>query len=391
MQDARTAIATETYVKPSRAKVSDFFEAWLPYVRTTTEPTTAANYETLARAYVLPWIGQRPVQDIVPSVVAALYSHLLADGRRKRDTNWEMFQLWHGACAAKQEIKPRDLADKVGVTYAGARKAIQRYKAGRVPIELTPGLSAKTVKSVHIMLSSAMATAVAWKYLSVNPTESVKPPSVAKRTHHTWGPKELARFLEVARTDRFYGLWVLVASTGMRRSELCGLPLSAVDLDGRTVRMTATRVVAGGQVRKGSGKSPGSRRLMALDRFTTFVLREHVKRQGEERKPSAPATRTTGWCSAGKTAVRSTRTRSPSGSTVSSSARSSRGSGCTTSDTATPRSRSAPAYTPKIVSSRLGHSKVAFTLDTYSADIPDLDQQAAEDIGGLFLPPVLDE
>lgn len=46
---------------------------------------------------------------------------------------------------------------------------------------------------------------------------------------------------------------------------------------------------------------------------------------------------------------------------------------------------------PKIVSSRLGHSKVAFTLDTYSADIPDLDQQAAEDIGGLFLPPVLDE
>lgn len=41
---------------------------------------------------------------------------------------------------------------------------------------------------------------------------------------------------------------------------------------------------------------------------------------------------------------------------------------------------------PKIVSTRLGHATVAFTLDTYSADVPDLDRQAAEDIGGLFLP-----
>jgi hypothetical protein len=42
---------------------------------------------------------------------------------------------------------------------------------------------------------------------------------------------------------------------------------------------------------------------------------------------------------------------------------------------------------PKIVSSRLDHATAAFTLDTYSADVPDLDRRAAEDIGGLFLPP----
>ncbi len=43
---------------------------------------------------------------------------------------------------------------------------------------------------------------------------------------------------------------------------------------------------------------------------------------------------------------------------------------------------------PKIVSSRLGHATVAFTLDQYSVDVPDLDQEAAESIGGLFLPPL---
>jgi hypothetical protein len=107
MQDARAALATETYVKPSRAKVSDFFEAWFPYVRTTTEPTTAANYEVLARAYVLPLIGRRPIQEIGPSVVAALYSHLLAEGRRRRDTNSDMYRVWQDARAAKREVRPR--------------------------------------------------------------------------------------------------------------------------------------------------------------------------------------------------------------------------------------------------------------------------------------------
>jgi hypothetical protein len=41
----------------------------------------------LARAYVLPWIGKRAMQDIVPSMIADLYDQLLREGRRKRDTN----------------------------------------------------------------------------------------------------------------------------------------------------------------------------------------------------------------------------------------------------------------------------------------------------------------
>lgn len=387
MAEARAALATETYVKPSRAKVLDFFEAWFPYVRTTTEATTAANYETLARAYVLPWIGKRPMQEIVPSVVAALYSHLLTQGRRKRDTNWEMYRVWQDARTAKREIRPREIADKVGVTYAGARKAVQRYEAGRVPKEPTPGLSPKTVKTVHIMLSSAMATAVRWKYLSVNPTEAVRPPSVAKRTHNTWNPKELGRFLEVARTDRLYGLWVLVASTGMRRSELCGLQLPALDLDHRTVRMTTTSVLAGGKTIQGSGKSPGSRRLLALDRFTTQVLREHMTRQREDKEAFGDAYQDNGlvFCwEDGRPIYPDTITERFNRLTELAQLPQIRLHDVRHSY-ATIALRS--GVHPKIVSTRLGHATVAFTLDTYSAHIPDLDQQAAEDIGGLFLPP----
>ena len=50
---------------------------------------------------------------------------------------------------------------------------------------------------------------------------------------------------------------------------------------------------------------------------------------------------------------------------------------------------------PKIVSTRLGHATVAFTLDTYTEDVPELHHAAAETVSGLFLdsvyePPIVD-
>lgn len=391
MAEAMTAVATETYVKPSRAKVVDFFEAWIRYVRSTTEPTTAANYAALARAYVLPWIGKRPIQDIVPSVIATLYDHLLTQGRRKRDTNWEMYLLWLDARTADREFRPREIADKVGVTTAATRKAVKRYEAGRVPKKPTPGLAPKTVKSVHIMLGSAMTTAVTWKYLSTNPTDGVKPPSVPRRSHNTWTPQQMTRFLEVARSDRFYALWVLVASTGMRRSELCGLRISALDLDSATVRMTSTRVVAGGTVSDGSGKSRRSRRPIALDRYTVLVLREHLDKLRAHKESWGPTYIDNGlsFCWEDGQPVYPDTITEQFNRLVDRAALPVIRLHDVRHTYATIALRS--GVHPKIVSSRLGHATVAFTLDTYSADIPDLDQEAAEDIGRLFLPSVKED
>jgi len=38
----------------------------------------------------------------------------------------------------------------------------------------------------------------------------------------------------------------------------------------------------------------------------------------------------------------------------------------------------------KTVSSRLGHSTVAFTLDIYTKAVPQLDREAAEQVAGLI-------
>lgn len=390
MLEARAALATETYVKPSRQTVRMFFESWFRYVRTVTEATTAANYENLARLYVLPIVGNRPMQDITPSVIAALYEHLLTRGRiDKRNTNWEMYQLWNVAPVSGDRISIRELADKVGVTYAGARRAVRRYEVGRVPTSPQAGFAPKTVQSVHIMMGSAMSTAKLWKCVSVNPMDGVKAPSLTRRPHKTWTPDQMTRFLTEARTDRLYGLWVLVASTGMRRSELCGLTRNGLDLTatgGATIRMNVTSVVAKGKVVVGGGKSRTSRRPVALDRYTAAVLAEHLDRLADERTTFGNSYQDGGlvFCWPDGTHIYPDTVTEKFNALVDRAGLPLITLHGVRHSYATIALRS--GVHPKIVSSRLGHATVAFTLDTYSEDVPELDRQAAEDIGGLFLP-----
>ena len=58
--------------------------------------------------------------------------------------------------------------------------------------------------------------------------------------------EQLGRWLTLAMTDRYDGLWVLAATTGMRRSELAGVRRSLLDLDVGTLILEDTRVVVDG-------------------------------------------------------------------------------------------------------------------------------------------------
>jgi integrase len=339
---------------------------------------------------VLPILGKRPMQDITPSVIAALYEHLLTKARAdKRDTNWEMYQLWKAGWARSDSISIRELATAVGISYAGARKTVRRYEVGRIPSEPAPGYARKTVLSVHIMLGSAMSTAKLWKCIRANPIEGVKAPSVPRRPHKTWTPEQMSRFLDVAQTDRPYGLWVLVASTGMRRSELCGLTRDGLDLhapEGATVRMNVTSVVANGKVTEGGGKSQTSRRPMAIDTYTTVVLRAHLNLLHQEKEAFGEGYHDHGlvFCWEDGSPIYPDTITEKFNALVDRAGLPLITLHGVRHSYATIALRSGTH--PKIVSSRLGHSTVAFTLDTYSEDVPDLDREAAEDIGRLFLP-----
>ncbi|MFL6296692.1 MAG: tyrosine recombinase XerC, partial [Actinomycetes bacterium] len=105
------------------------------------------------------------------------------------------------------------------------------------------GLAPKTVRNIHAMLHRALRDAVRLGYLVRNVADAVTPPRGASPEMQVWTPEQLRAFLTHARQDRLYALWLLVATTGMRRAELAGLRWVDVDLDAARLSPRRPRVV----------------------------------------------------------------------------------------------------------------------------------------------------
>jgi integrase len=139
---------------------------------------------------------------------------------------------------------------------------------------------------VHGLIRRAFRDAVAWEYLLSNPAvHTVLPRARSGRPVQRdapWTVEQLGRWLTLAMTDRYDGLWVLAATTGMRRSELAGVRRSLLDLDAGTLILEDTRVVVDGRAEDSDGKSAAGRRAIALDPYTVKHLSRYVAKIDEE-------------------------------------------------------------------------------------------------------------
>ena len=103
-----------------------------------------------------------------------------------------------------------------------------------------------------------------------------------------WTVAQLQRFLRYAKSDRFFALWVLEATSGMRRRELAGARRELLDLDAGTLSIEITRAVVDGQVIESDGKTENAQHILALDPFTLAVLKAHVETLDQERRELGP-------------------------------------------------------------------------------------------------------
>jgi integrase len=91
------------------------------------------------------------------------------------------------------------------------------------------GLRPRTVRGVRITLNAALASAYASGMLP-RPVR-VKCVAVPKRPPSVYSPEQTGSFLAVAAGDRLAAMWVLLVTSGMRPSEVLGLPWAALDLE----------------------------------------------------------------------------------------------------------------------------------------------------------------
>jgi integrase len=238
------------------------------------------------------------------------------------------------------------------------------------------------------MLHRALKDAVAWDYLAFNPAEHASLPRISRaakrRTRAVWTVDDLAAWLRVALTDRFAGMWVLAATSGMRRSELAGAQRDMLDLDNATLTIEDTRVVVDGKAIDSDGKSDSGWRVISLDAFTVSELRTYLATLDEERAAFGTDYPTHGRLMCfedGRTLHPDTITR-----------RFNR----LVDRAGVPRIRlhdvrhtyatlaMDSGIDPKIVSDRVGHSNMAVTLQIYTHRSSGRDRAAAEHIGDLI-------
>ena len=337
LNEAMAALRAGTFVESSRLTLGAFLtEQWLPTVRAAVRPTTWTTYRIYAEAQVLPTLGNVPLQALTAAHLNRLYADLAEHGRRD----------------------------------------------GR------GGLKPKSVRHVHVLLHKALSDAVRWGLLARNVADAADPPRVPRRERAVWSAEELRAFLEATSGDRLAAMWLLFATTGMRRSELLGLPWRAVDLEATPGRLAVVQVVVvidRQPVVVAEAKTATSRRQLALDPFTAVALKAHRVRQLEERLAWGPA-----WTDTGLVFTREDGQVLHPEHVTKRFARLVRDASLPPITLHGVRHSYATAALAageplKVVSERLGHASTSITANLYQHVLPSMDERTANAVANLIL------
>jgi integrase len=313
---------------------------------------------------------------------------------------------WRGYCEKFRNYieKPPDDAPQVGRVRMDQIRPehIQRLYTW---LRSDHGKSPATIRQLHAILRQILTYAAEVEAIPKDIAPRIKAPRKIKREVLAMSRVELGRFLESARGDRYYPLYFLLQATGLRPGEALALRWEDVDFDNRILRVhrSLTRIA-------GKGKQPwefttpktdSGRRAVRLPRSVLPVLEEHRIRQIEERLKAGPS-----WPDQGL--IFTTQPGNPVDWTNlwRHWVRILRGAGLGTlgpqpeKPKGQPGPRKRPTFTPtyrpydlrhthatlsiragvpiKVVSERLGHASVTFTMEVYVAYLPDMQEAAAD-------------
>jgi integrase len=310
-----------TYVEPNDLTVADYLERWLRDVQARVAAKTFERYSEIVKKHLTPALGAHPLAKLAPLHLFEFYAKALA--------------------------RP---------------------------------LSARTVLHLHRVLSAALKQAVRWNLAARNVADAVAPPKVARQEIAALDEKQTGQLLEAAKGHALYAPVLLAVTTRLRRGELLALRWQDVDLDAGT--LTVARSLEETKANGLRFKSPksGRSRVVTLPQIAIAALKRHRAEQAAAKLRIGPA-----WNDQGlifPDASGSPRRPSLLTDSFGYLARRAKLPGIhfhSLRNSAATQLFKAGVH-PKIVSERLGHSKIAITLDTFSLVLPTMQQEAADKI-----------
>ena len=161
------------------------------------------------------------------------------------------------------------------------RKMLDGGRVERIESQKQPkGLSPKTVRNLHQVISSALKLAVQQKLIPSNPAEGCSLPRLEHREMQTLTADQLDAFFREAKASGVFELYYLELATGLRRGELLGPKWGDIDLKRGDLRALRQISRINGEVVEAPLKTKNAYRTLPLAEDTVSVLLEQKKKVG---------------------------------------------------------------------------------------------------------------
>ena len=227
----KKAIEENVGIDYGRAKtytVGNWLEVWYEnYAKIKMRPSTYLTYHGYIENHIKPQLGKIPLNDLTTLHLQQFYKKLLAEGR------------------------------------------VERIEAQKQP----KGLSAKTVRNIHQIISSALKLAVEQRLIARNPADGCALPKAERKEMQTLPVEQLTSFLREAKDSGVFALYYIDLTTGLRRGELLGLKWTDVEYDRRVVKVQRAISRQNGEVGEAPLKTKNAYRTLPLSADAIDVLK----------------------------------------------------------------------------------------------------------------------
>jgi integrase len=310
-----------TFIEPTDVTVAEYLESWLAdVVRHQVATRTHDRYTGIARKHLIPRLGAVKLSALRPDQVQRCYAEML-----------------------------------------------------------DAGLSSASVHKVHVVLHSALRSAVRTRLIARSPCDDLVLPRIRTPEIKALTDEEIGAMLRAAEGTRVAVPLLVLVSLGARRGELLAMQWDDVDLEASTVSVRRTLEESSAGVHLKQPKTVRSSRTIALPASTVAALRVHHAAQQRARLAAGAASNRLDLVFPG-----------PDGepwrpSTFAAACRrvfKKAGLTCRLHDLRHTHATMllCQGVHPKVVQERLGHANVSTTLNIYSHVAPNMQQEAAAKI-----------
>lgn len=302
----------------SRMTLGQWLEQWLKNIAPTIRPSTLSGYEGTVRNHIVPYMGDKPISQITGKDIQKLYDTLAHHGNQNTGE----------------------------------------------------GLASGTIRGIHAMFHEAMSAAQQAGLIPRNPTEDIDAPKFSYKGKKVLTDEQLEKFMETIQRDSiWHDFFYTELTTGLRRGEICGLKWEDFDEIHGTLKISRTiHEEKGGKLTAWDTKTAAGTRTIHLSPSTAALLRERKKTALTEWifphlwKPEQP-TRPSAAYERMKVLLKEARLPDLRFHDL-------RHTFATHALTS--------GVDVKTLSGILGHTRAAFTLDTYTHTTGDMQKRAAE-------------